>query len=90
MGELPSQFYKGTGCNLCSDTGYMGRCGIFEVLTPTEEIKRLLINGATAAQIHAQAIEDGMVPLMHDGMLKVKEGITTVSEVLRNVFSINY
>jgi type II secretory ATPase GspE/PulE/Tfp pilus assembly ATPase PilB-like protein len=90
MGELPPQFYKGTGCNFCADTGYVGQCGIFEVFTPTEEVKRLLISGTTATQIRAQAIKDGMVPLMHDGMLKVKEGITTVSEVLRSVFSINY
>jgi len=90
MGELAAQFYKGTGCNFCAYTGYMGRCGIFEMITLTEELKRLLSSGATAAQIRAQAIKDGMVPLMHDGMLKVKEGITTVSEVLRTVFSIDH
>ena len=90
MGELPAQFYKGEGCNLCAGTGYLGRCGIFEVLTSTEEVKQLFISGATATQIRSQAIKDGMVSLVHDGMLKVKEGITTVSEVLRNVFSINY
>lgn len=53
---------------------------------PTEEVKQLLLGGASAAQIRDQAIKDGMVPLLRDGMLKVKEGITTVSEVLRNVF----
>ena len=90
MGELPTQFYKGSGCNLCSDTGYVGQCGIFEVLTLSEETKQLLISGATSTQIRAQAIKDGMVPLMQDGMLKVKEGITTVSEILRSVYSINY
>jgi len=90
MGELPAQFYKGTGCNLCAGTGYLGQCGIFEVLTPTEEAKQLFIGGATASQIRAQAIKDGMVSLVHDGMLKVKEGVTTVSEVLRSVFSISY
>jgi len=86
MGEPPPQLYKGTGCNVCSDTGYFGRAGIFEVLVPTEEVKQLLLGGASAAQIRDQAIKDGMVPLLRDGMLKVKEGITTVSEVLRNVF----
>jgi len=86
MGEPPPQLYKGEGCNFCTDTGYLGRVGIFEVLASTEEVKQLLIGGATAAQIRDQAIKDGMVSLMHDGMLKVKEGITTVSEVLRNVF----
>jgi general secretion pathway protein E len=90
MGELPAQFYKGEGCNICADTGYLGRVAILEVLTVTEEVRRMLISGATADQIRKQAIKDGMVPLMHDGMLKVKDGITTVSEVLRSTFSIYY
>ena len=90
MGEPPPQLYKGTGCNVCSDTGYFGRVGIFEILVPTEETKRLLISGASTAQIRDQAIKDGMVPLLRDGMLKVKEGITTVSEVFRNMFSISW
>jgi general secretion pathway protein E len=90
MGELPASFYKGAGCNLCADTGYLGQIVILEVLAPSEEVKRLLMSGAPANQIRAQAIEDGMLPLMHDGMLKVKDGITTVTEVLRSVFSINY
>lgn len=87
MGELPDQFYKGTGCNSCSNTGYLGQCGVFEVLTLTEKTKQLFISGAAAAQIRAQAIEDGMVSLQHDAMIKVKDGITTVSEVLRSVYS---
>lgn len=90
MGELLAQFYKGAGCGFCADSGYLGRCGIYEVLTPTEEVKQLFISGSTAAQIRAQALKGGMVSLAHDGMLKVKEGMTTVSEVLRNVFSIKY
>ena len=89
LGDLPDQLYKGKGCDLCANTGYLGQCGIFEVLTLTEEIKHLLIDGATTNQIRIQAIKDGMVPLKKDGMLKVKEGITTISEVLRNAYSIN-
>ncbi|MCJ7514903.1 MAG: GspE/PulE family protein [Dehalococcoidia bacterium] len=90
MDELPAQFYKGAGCNVCADTGYLGRVAMLEVLIVTEEVRRMLISGATADQIRKQAIQDGMVPLMHDGMLKVKDGITTVSEVLRSTFSIYY
>jgi type II secretory ATPase GspE/PulE/Tfp pilus assembly ATPase PilB-like protein len=90
MGELPAQFYKGEGCNICADTGYLGRVAMLEVLIVTEDVRRMLISGATADQIRIQAIKDGMVPLMHDGMLKVKDGITTVSEVLRSTFSIYY
>ena len=86
MGEPPPQLHEGTGCNFCTDTGYLGRVGIFEVLILTEEVKQLFINGATVGEIRTQAIKDGMVRLMHDGMVKVKEGITTISEVLRNAF----
>lgn len=88
MGEqLPAHFYRGAGCNSCSNTGYLGQCGVFEFLSLTEKTKQLFISGATAAQIRAQAIEDGMVPLNHDAMMKVRDGITTISEVLRNVYS---
>jgi len=88
MGELSAQFYRGSGCNLCAGTGYLGQCGLFEVFAPTEEVKELFLKGASVSEVRAQTIKDGLVPLKHDGMLKVKEGVTTVSEVLRSVFSI--
>jgi general secretion pathway protein E len=59
------------------------------VLTLTEEVKQLVIHGAAASQIRSQAIKDGMVPMIRDGMLKVKAGIIAVSEVLYNMFSIS-
>jgi len=90
MHVLPAQFYQGEGCNFCANSGYLGQCGIFEVFSPTEKVKRLLMSGATTDQIRIQAIKDGMVPLKRDGMLKVEKGITTVSEILRSVFSINH
>jgi general secretion pathway protein E len=86
VGELKGPLYRGKGCNLCGDTGYMGRIGLFEVMSVSEEIKRLTINGASTNEIREKAIEEGMVPLMRDGMLKVKDGLTTASEVLRTVF----
>jgi len=82
-------FYRGTGCSLCANTGYLGRTGVFEILVMTEEIRRMLLTGATASDIRAQTIKEGIVPMRRDGMLKVKEGITTSYEVLRNVFSIS-
>ena len=88
LGKLPDKFYRGAGCNFCAGTGYLGQCGLFEILTPTEEIKRLLISGADKAEIRDRAINEGTVPLMRDGMLKVKDGITTVTEVLRNLYSL--
>jgi type II secretory ATPase GspE/PulE/Tfp pilus assembly ATPase PilB-like protein len=90
MGELPDQFYQGAGCNLCGGTGFLGQCGIFELMTLSEKVKQMFLENAAASQIRAQAIKEGMEPLKHDAMLKVKEGITTIPEVLRNVYSAGY
>ena len=90
MGELPEKFYRGAGCNLCGGTGFMGQCGIFELMTLSEKVKHMFLENAPASQIRTQAIKDGMEPLKHDAMHKVKEGITTIPEVLRNVYSSDY
>ena len=82
-------FYHGTGCNLCANTGYRGRIGIFEFLVMSEAIRKMLRGHAGAGEIRAQAIAEGMMTMKQDGMLKVKEGITSISEVMRSVFSIN-
>ena len=88
MKEQSTTFYSGAGCNLCANTGYGGRTGIFELLIMTEEIRRILLSSASAGAIRAQALSEGMITMKRDGMLKVKEGITSVSEVMRSVFSI--
>ena len=81
-------FYTGTGCNLCTNTGYRGRIGIFELLVMSEEIRKMLRGRASAAEITAQATAEGMVTMKQDGILKVKDGITSISEVMRSVFAI--
>ena len=88
MNEKRSEFIVGAGCNFCAGTGYLGRTGIFEVMMVTESVRRLIVKGASSDEIRDQATEEGMVSLWHDGMLKVKSGVTTPYEVLRNVFSI--
>lgn len=88
MKQEPTIFYSGAGCNFCTNTGYRGRTGLFELLVMSEEIRRMLLSSASASDIKAQALREGMVTMKRDGMLKVKEGITSVSEVLRSVFSI--
>jgi len=88
MAEKRSEFLIGTGCNFCANTGYLGRTGIFEVMTMTEAIRRFLLSSAGTDEIREQARKDGTVSLWHDGMLKVKQGVTTPYEVIRNVFSI--
>jgi type II secretory ATPase GspE/PulE/Tfp pilus assembly ATPase PilB-like protein len=83
-GEEETEFSVGKGCQACVDTGYQGRTGIFELLQVNDEIRAMLINGADIADVRAKAIKNGMVPLIKDGMLKVRTGITTPAEVLRN------
>ncbi len=87
-GEERSEFDYGAGCKACTYTGYLGRTGVFEILSVSDEIKRLLVSGAPAAEIRAKAIEEGMVTLAKDGMLKAKAGTTTPHEVLRNAYSV--
>lgn len=89
MGQPPTAFYKGKGCSLCAGTGYRGRTGLFEVLLISEEVRKMLLGNASAGDIKVQAFEEGMVSMKRDGMLKVTEGITSVSEVLRSVFSVS-
>jgi general secretion pathway protein E len=86
-GEKRTEFLYGTGCKSCAYTGYRGRTGIFEILTMSDTIRTMITNRASSSQIRAQALKEGMVTMMNDGMRKVKEGITTPSEVLRNAYS---
>ena len=88
MHEKRSEFLVGIGCNFCANTGYLGRTGIFEVLLMSESIRRMILSGAGSDEIRAQAVKEGTVSLWHDGMQKVKSGITTPYEVIRNVYSI--
>jgi general secretion pathway protein E len=81
--------FRGTGCNLCAGTGYRGRTGIFELLVMSETIRKMLRSQVGTADIKAQAIAEGMATMKQDGMLKAKEGITSISEVQRSVFSVN-
>jgi len=87
MQEPIEEFYSGQGCHTCSFTGFLGRFGVYEVLAVTEEIRSLIIQRASAVEIKEQALKQGMVTMRRDGMLKVKEGLTTLSEVLHNVFT---
>ncbi len=88
MGEKRTKFYHGTGCNYCALTGYHGRMGVYEIMVISQEIRRLVLRGASTDEIKAQAIKEGMVTMWRDGMLKVQAGLITPREVLRNVFVI--
>ena len=88
MGYAPDRFEQGQGCHFCAGTGYRGRSGVFEVLTVSEQIRRLVIRGASADEIKAQAMAEGMLPMWREGMIKVQQGITTIRELMRNVYTI--
>lgn len=88
LGEKPAKLYAGAGCNLCTNTGYRQRTGLFELLVMSDAIRELLLTSASATAVREQALKEGMMTMKHDGMLKVKAGITTVSEVLRSAFSV--
>ncbi len=87
IGEKRTEFLYGTGCKSCAYTGYLGRTGIFEILAMSDTIRTMVTSQANSSEIRAQAIKEGMVTMMNDGMRKVKAGITTPSEVLRNAYS---
>ncbi len=75
--------YKGRGCQQCHNSGYKGRIALFEVLDVNDEIKELVLVGASALEIRRKAIENGMLTLRQSGLEKIKHGITTIEEVVR-------
>jgi len=77
------QFFRGKGCANCSNTGYKGRIGIFEVFNLTNEIKELVAKKSSGVEIGKIAIAQGMVTLAQDGILKAIDGLTTLEEVWR-------
>jgi len=87
--EERAEFNVGAGCSFCAGTGYLGRTGIFEIMVVSEAIRRMIVRSAGSDEIRAEAYKQGTVSLWHDGMLKVKAGVTTPYEVLRNVYSIS-
>ncbi len=75
--------YKGRGCEKCNNTGYKGRVGLVEVMQIDDEIRELILSGGTAIDIKKKAIENGMISLRRSGLVKIRDGITTIEEVVR-------
>ncbi len=75
--------YKPAGCNVCHNTGYKGRVGLFEVMEVSDEIKDLILAKVHSKEIKKKSIEQGMITLRRSGLLKIKEGVTSIEEVLR-------
>lgn len=81
--ETQVKLYKGTGCEICGHSGFMGRVGIFEVMAVTDALAKLILQKADSTTIEAKAKEEGMITMKQDGYLKVLEGMTTIDEILR-------
>jgi type IV pilus assembly protein PilB len=75
--------YRGRGCDTCNKTGYKGRVGLYEVMEVTDELRELILVGASSLELRKKAIEDGMITLRGSGLEKIRQGITTIEEVLR-------
>jgi type IV pilus assembly protein PilB len=78
-----AKIFKGRGCTNCNGTGYKGRAGLYEVMEVDDEIRELILIGASAVELKKKAIERGMITLRRSGLTKVKDGVTTLEEVAR-------
>ncbi len=76
-------FFKGEGCDACSGSGYSGRQGLYEVMPMTPELRRMILQGSSTDELKQTAVSEGMITLRDDGMLKVRKGITTLDEVIK-------
>ncbi|MBI3933443.1 MAG: Flp pilus assembly complex ATPase component TadA, partial [Acidobacteria bacterium] len=74
---------KGKGCEKCNNSGYKGRVGLYEVLEINDELRELILVGASALELKKKAIENGMITLRRSGLIKVRGGHTTLEEVMR-------
>jgi general secretion pathway protein E len=88
MGQELPLVYKGAGCHLCANTGYRGRIGVFELLEVTEGIQKKLISHSVIGELREQALRDGMCTMKQDGLIKVKEGLTSFEEIMSGVFTL--
>jgi len=84
LGEKPVNMYKGKGCTMCAGTGYRGRISLIEILSMSEGLRRMVLSSSSSEEIKSTALKEGMITVQRDGMLKAKQGITTISEVLRS------
>ena len=76
-------FHKGAGCDTCAGSGYRGRAGLYEVMTVSPELRRMILAGASTADMQKTAIEEGMLTLRMDGIMKLRKGVTTPEEVIK-------
>jgi len=81
------KFFEGKGCDYCNSTGYMGRCAIYEILHVSPRIEKLILERADGSEIRETAVEEGMMTLLHDALVKAVNGQTSIQEVLRVTYT---
>jgi len=87
-GEIATlRLFKGKGCERCTGTGYRGRLGLFEVMPIDEELRELVLSGASAAELRTKAEDNGMISLRLSGLQKIRDGATTIEEVMRETIA---
>jgi type IV pilus assembly protein PilB len=87
-GEIATlRLFKGKGCERCTGTGYRGRLGLFEVMPIDEELRELILSGVSAAELRVKAEENGMISLRLSGLQKIRDGATTIEEVMRETIA---
>ncbi len=84
--DVPSSFYRGTGCAQCNNTGFKGRTVIEEIMTMGQKVRDLVLSGAGTDRVREAAIANGMTTLAHNGLEKIRSGVTTVEEVVRQAY----
>jgi type IV pilus assembly protein PilB len=77
------QTFKGRGCQTCNGTGYKGRVGLYEVMEVGDDMRELILVGASALELRKKAIDEGMLTLRMSGLEKIRQGVTTIEEVVR-------
>ena len=77
------KIFKGRGCDQCGSTGYKGRCGLYEVMQIDDELREMILSGASSIELREKAVERGMITLRGSGLQKIRDGVTTIEEVVR-------
>lgn len=87
-GTFPdNMIYKGKGCPVCNQTGYKGRVGLYEIMPISPEMRNMILKGASSDDIAKQGVKEGMTTLREDGIEKIKQGVTTIDELMRETVS---
>ncbi len=77
------KLFQGRGCEQCGDTGYKGRVGLYEVMEIDDDMRELILSGASSIELREKAVENGMITLRMSGLQKIRDGVTTIEEVVR-------